>query len=58
VTVEADGFKKAVNNNVELHVSDKATLDFALEVGPLEQTIDVSAEAPLRSGTQPRAGRR
>jgi len=47
VTVEASNFKKAINSNLTLHVNDKATLDFMLEVGQLEQTINVTSEAPL-----------
>ena len=47
VTVEAAGFKKAVNDSLALHVNDKATLNFTLEVGQVEQTVNVTAEAPL-----------
>jgi hypothetical protein len=47
VTVEAAGFKRAVNENLELNVNDKRTLDFALEVGQVEQTINVTDAAPL-----------
>src|SRR5918911_4644760 len=35
VSVEATGFKKAVNESLELHVSDKATLDVTMEIGQL-----------------------
>lgn len=47
VTVEAGGFKRAVNDTLTLNVNDKRTVDFALEVGQLEQTINVTADAPL-----------
>src|SRR5215213_5884901 len=47
IAVEATGFKRAVNESLELNVNDKRTLDFALEVGQLEQTINVTADAPL-----------
>jgi len=47
VTAEATNFKRAFNPEVILNVNDKRTLDFALEVGQLEQTVNVTAEAPL-----------
>lgn len=47
VTVETPGFRKAVNENLELHVNDRATLNFTLEVGQLEQAINVTSETPL-----------
>lgn len=47
VSVEAKGFKTAKSNTVELHTADKATMDVALEIGDLSQTVDVNAEAPL-----------
>ena len=43
VTVEASGFKSAVNENLELHVSDKATLDLTLEVGQVGDVVTVNA---------------
>jgi Carboxypeptidase regulatory-like domain/TonB dependent receptor len=46
-TVEAAGFKRSVRDNLELHVNDKVTLDVTLEVGQVEQTVMVSAGAPL-----------
>ena len=46
-TVEAAGFKRSVHDNLELHVNDKVTLDLVLEVGQVEQTVMVSAGAPL-----------
>jgi hypothetical protein len=47
VTVEQSGFKKASSDNVELHTADKATFDVALEVGGMEQVVNVNTEAPL-----------
>jgi hypothetical protein len=47
VTVEAQGFKKAESNLVELHTADKATMDVALELGQLDQTVNVNSDAPL-----------
>ncbi|MEA2174025.1 MAG: hypothetical protein QOD00_1617 [Blastocatellia bacterium] len=47
VTVEAAGFKKAESTRVELHTADKATMDVALEVGAVEQVVNVNSDAPL-----------
>src|SRR5262245_3283646 len=47
ITVESSGFKKAVKENVTLEVAQKARLDFALQVGKLEETVTVDASAPL-----------
>lgn len=45
VAVQAAGFKRAVRNDIELHVGDKLQLDFMLEVGGLTESVTVSAEA-------------
>ncbi|MGH9940754.1 MAG: TonB-dependent receptor domain-containing protein [Pyrinomonadaceae bacterium] len=48
VTVEAQGFKTQVSENVELHTADKATIDVSLEVGQLEQIVTVNeGDTPL-----------
>jgi hypothetical protein len=47
VTVEAQGFKTASSDVVELHTADKATMDVALEVGTVGEVVNVNAEAPL-----------
>ncbi|HWS87932.1 MAG TPA: TonB-dependent receptor [Pyrinomonadaceae bacterium] len=44
VTVEAQGFKSSVTENLELHVNDKATLDVTLEVGAVGDVVTVNAE--------------
>src|SRR5215212_5456357 len=41
------GFNTATSSVVELHTADKATFDVALEVGGVEQVVNVDAEAPL-----------
>jgi Carboxypeptidase regulatory-like domain/TonB dependent receptor/TonB-dependent Receptor Plug Domain len=45
--VEAQGFKRAVRENVVLEVGQKARIDFTLEVGELTETTTVSAAAPI-----------
>jgi hypothetical protein len=47
VAVEATGFKRALNERLELNVNDKKTLDFSLEVGQVEQTINITSDTPL-----------
>jgi hypothetical protein len=51
VEVEMDGFKKAVRDNIELHVSDRIPLDFILEIGNVAESVVVTAEAPLLEST-------
>ena len=47
VAVEANGFKKSVQTNIELHVNDKLTLIFTMEVGNISQEVTVEA-SPLQ----------
>src|SRR6266852_5252142 len=44
VTVEAKGFKKAVQENIQLRVQDRLRVDFRLEVGEITQTVEVVGE--------------
>jgi len=47
VKVELNGFKRAEQKSVEVRIADRLSLDFTLEVGGLEETILVTAGAPL-----------
>jgi hypothetical protein len=47
VTAELSGFKKLVRPNVQVRVADKISLDLTLEVGKMEETVSVTAQAPL-----------
>ncbi|HYO64203.1 MAG TPA: carboxypeptidase regulatory-like domain-containing protein [Pyrinomonadaceae bacterium] len=47
VTVEAQGFKRVVNDKMTLHVSEKITFDVTLEVGQVADAVTVTAEDPL-----------
>jgi hypothetical protein len=47
VSVEAKGFKKLVRHGLEVRVGDKLTLDLQLEIGTVQETLDVTADAPL-----------
>jgi len=47
VQVELAGFKRAVRDQIELRVSDRMSLDFALEVGDVAESVVVTGETPL-----------
>jgi outer membrane receptor protein involved in Fe transport len=47
VTVEHQGFKKAVREKVDLEVGQKARLDFALEVGAVTESVVVLTAPPV-----------
>ncbi len=47
VTAEKPGFKKLNRTNLEIRVGFRQVLDLALEVGEVQQTVEVTAEAPL-----------
>src|SRR5215813_4479775 len=45
------GFKKTVNNGVELHVNEDLVINLTLQVGQVSETIVVTGEAPQVSTT-------
>lgn len=47
LSIESQGFKKAVREDVVLQVGQKARLDFSLEVGEVTQSVAVEGTAPL-----------
>ncbi|MCC6860095.1 MAG: TonB-dependent receptor, partial [Bryobacterales bacterium] len=47
VQVEIQGFKTAARPNVEVQVGSVVRINFALEIGAITQTIEVSGGAPL-----------
>jgi hypothetical protein len=47
VTVEMQGFKKAVRDGIELQVGDRMTLDFSLSLGDVAESVVVKGETPL-----------
>ena len=51
VTAEATGFKRFVRDGVILRVNDTIQIDVDLEVGSMDQTVTVSADAPLLDTT-------
>ena len=51
VAVEAAGFKKTSQAAFQLEVQQQATVDFALTVGEITTTIEVTSSAPLLNTT-------
>ena len=49
VSVELQGFKKALRESVTLEVGQKARLDFTLEVGQVSETVSIVGDVPLLS---------
>ena len=47
VSFEASGFKKAVQETVELRTGDTLAVDVAMQVGQMTESIQVEASAPL-----------
>ncbi len=47
IVVEAKGFRKLVQNGVRVYVGESLTIDLALEIGSVDQTVEVTATAEL-----------
>jgi hypothetical protein len=47
VTVEKAGFKKLNRQGIEVRIAQRIDMNVTLEVGDVQQTVEVSAEAPL-----------
>jgi hypothetical protein len=45
--VSKDGFKSIVKADIELHVQDQLSINFALQLGSVMETVTVEAGAPL-----------
>jgi hypothetical protein len=56
VTVSMQGFKTVERKGIELQVADDKQLDLTLEVGGVNETISVTAEAPLIDTTAATSG--
>ncbi len=54
--VTLTGFKAIHQANVEMHVDEKARLDFTLQPGSASETITVTADAPLLDADQSSLG--
>jgi hypothetical protein len=47
VSVEAQGFKKAITNNIVVQIDQKARIDFNLEVGQIAEVAEITAAVTL-----------
>ncbi len=47
VRVSADGFESVLRDDVELHVQDRLSLDFTLQVGSVKQEITITGGEPI-----------
>jgi len=47
ITVEATGFRKAIQNNVNVAVGDVIRADIKMQVGATQEIVEVKGEAPL-----------
>ena len=54
--VEIQGLKRAVQENVNLEVGQKARIDFTLEVGAVTETVSVVTAPPILSTQEPSPG--
>jgi len=56
VTVEATGFKKEVQNSVNVEVSTNSTVNITLAAGATSETVEVTADPIALNTTQPQLG--
>jgi carboxypeptidase family protein/TonB-dependent receptor-like protein len=56
ITVEAQGFKKAVQENVLLAVGETREVKLTLQAGGVNESVNVSAEAPIIATTSKEIG--
>lgn len=56
IRAEADGFKKLLRQPIEVRVSDRLRLELTLEVGTIQEALNVTTEAPLLEAASASAG--
>ncbi len=56
LTAELQGFKKVIQENIEVRISDRVGVDLKMDVGRLEETISVTAESPILQTTSGSTG--
>lgn len=56
VQVRKEGFRSEVQKNVELEILQVRTVDFALQLGAVSETITVQSEAPMLEAETSQAG--
>lgn len=56
ISTELQGFKKSTRKDVDLELGKTASIDLSLQIGGIEETVNVSAEAPLVDVTSKEVG--
>src|SRR5262249_45665390 len=56
ITIEAQGFKKATQENVLLAVGETRELKIALQAGGVNETVNITTEAPIIATTSKEIG--
>lgn len=56
MSVKKEGFRAVERKGLRLHVNDKVTVDYVLDVGALAETMTVAAETPLLQTEQASQG--
>ena len=56
ISAELQGFKKSTRKDVDLELGKTASIDLALQIGGIEEVVNVSAEAPLVDVTSKEVG--
>jgi len=56
LTVQVDGFKQVTRDAIRLEVNQAARIDFAMQVGALSETVEVTGAAPLLESTTSSVG--
>ena len=56
ISAELQGFKKFTRTDIRLEIGKTATVDVALQVGSVEEVVNVSAQAPLIDVTSKEVG--
>src|SRR3954468_733273 len=56
LTAELSGFKKVLQENVQVRISDRVGIDLKMDVGRIEETISVTAESPILQTTSGSTG--
>ncbi len=57
VEVEAPGFNKAIQRNIPIRVEDRVRVDFAMRVGQVSESVEVTASTPLLQSENNTLGR-
>ena len=56
VTIEKTGFKKSVQNHVNIEVSTTSTINFSITNGAVNETVEVEASSIALNTTAPQLG--